>query len=61
MLQFIAHHHFWIAVAAYWIFCAAVSALPEPADNGSPVYFDQLVKNLSDLTDAIGKFAEAHK
>jgi len=38
MLQFIAHHHFWIAVAAYWIFCAAVSALPEPAGNGSPVY-----------------------
>jgi hypothetical protein len=38
MLQFIAQHQFWIAVVMYWILSAAVSALPEPAGNGSPVY-----------------------
>ena len=38
MLEFIAHHPFWIAVALYWTLSAAVSALPEPAGNGSPVY-----------------------
>jgi hypothetical protein len=31
MLQFVLQHQFGIAVAAYWIFSAAVSALPEPA------------------------------
>ena len=31
MFQFILQHQFGIAVAAYWIFSAAVSALPEPA------------------------------
>src|SRR5262245_21497619 len=35
---FITQHQFWIAVAVYWIYSAAVSALPEPAGNGSPVY-----------------------
>ena len=38
MLEFIVHHQFWIAVALYWTLSAAVSALPEPAGNGSPVY-----------------------
>ena len=38
MLQFIAQHQFWIAVVMFWILSAAVSALPEPAGNGSPVY-----------------------
>jgi hypothetical protein len=38
VLQFIAQHQFWIAVVMYWILSAAVSALPEPAGNGSPVY-----------------------
>ena len=35
---FISQHQFWIAVAVYWIYSAAVSSLPEPAGNGSPVY-----------------------
>jgi len=38
MLQFIAQHQFWIAVVMYRILSAAVSALPEPAGNGNPVY-----------------------
>jgi hypothetical protein len=31
MVEFLLQHQFAIAVAAYWIFSAAVSALPEPA------------------------------
>ena len=38
MLEFIVHHQLWIAVALYWTLSAAVSALPEPAGNGRPVY-----------------------
>jgi len=39
MLEFVRQHQFWIAVAAYWVFSAAVSSLPEPAGGtGSPAY-----------------------
>jgi hypothetical protein len=31
MLEFLTQHQFWTAVVAYWIFSAAVSAMPEPA------------------------------
>jgi hypothetical protein len=50
MIEFLIQHQFWAAVAIYWIFSAAVSAMPEPAayrpgasrpepaTNGSPRY-----------------------
>jgi hypothetical protein len=38
MFEFITQHEFGIAVAVYWIYSAAVSSLPDPASNGSPVY-----------------------
>jgi len=38
MCNFIVHHRFWIAVTVYWIYSAAVSSLPAPAGNGSPLY-----------------------
>lgn len=38
MIEFLIQHQFWAAVAIYWIFSAAVSAMPEPATNGSPGY-----------------------
>ena len=41
MCEFIAQHQFWIAVAVYWIYSAAVSSLPEPAKDGSPLYHVQ--------------------
>jgi hypothetical protein len=31
MFQFVTQHQFWTAVAVYWIFSAAVSAMPEPS------------------------------
>ena len=38
MCEFIARHQLWIAAAVYWIYSAAVSSLPEPAKDGSPLY-----------------------
>jgi hypothetical protein len=38
MLDFITEHSFWSAIAAYWIFSAAASAMPEPGANGSAGY-----------------------
>ena len=38
MMEFICQHQFGIAVVAYWIYSAAVSALPDPAPGGSPAY-----------------------
>jgi hypothetical protein len=32
MYEFLTQHAFWTAVAAYWIFSAAVGAMPEPGD-----------------------------
>jgi hypothetical protein len=31
MINFLLQHQFWVAVALYWIFSAAISALPEPS------------------------------
>jgi hypothetical protein len=38
MFQFVFQHQFGAAVAAYWIFSAAVSALPEPSPTGNAGY-----------------------
>jgi hypothetical protein len=38
MFQFVLQHQFGIAVAAYWIFSAAVSALPNPSPTGNAGY-----------------------
>src|SRR5690349_2134940 len=38
MMEFLCRHQFGIAAAAYWIYSAAVSALPDPAPRGSPAY-----------------------
>jgi hypothetical protein len=38
MLAFVIQHQFWVAVALYWIFSAAVSSMPEPAAEGAPLY-----------------------
>jgi hypothetical protein len=38
MINFLLQHQFWIAVVLYWIFSAAISAMPEPKPNGSPGY-----------------------
>src|SRR5213594_703949 len=38
MFEFVSQHQFGIAVAAYWIFSAAVSSLPDPSPSGSAGY-----------------------
>ena len=38
MMEFISQHQFGIAAVVYWIYSAAVSALPDPAPRGSPAY-----------------------
>ena len=38
MINFLLQHQFWVTVVLYWIFSAAISALPEPKPNGSPGY-----------------------
>jgi len=38
MLEFVTQHQFWSAVVLYWIYSAAVSAMPEPAANANPGY-----------------------
>src|SRR5439155_8794355 len=38
MFEFVIAHQFWSAVVLYWIFSAAVSAMPEPTANGNPGY-----------------------
>jgi hypothetical protein len=38
MINSLLQHQFWVAVVLYWIFSAAISALPEPKPNGSPGY-----------------------
>jgi hypothetical protein len=35
MINFLLQHQFWVAVVLYWIFSAAISAMPEPKTNGS--------------------------
>jgi len=38
MFDFLTHHQFWAAVAGYWIFSAAIGAMPEPGGNGGAGY-----------------------
>ena len=38
MFDFVAKHEFWVAVGAYWVFSAAVSALPTPSSNAQAAY-----------------------
>jgi hypothetical protein len=38
MYEFLTQHAFWAAVAAYWIFSAAVGAMPEPGAVGPAGY-----------------------
>jgi hypothetical protein len=38
MFEFFTQHQFWIAVAVYWIFSAAVSSMPEPDANRNSGY-----------------------
>jgi hypothetical protein len=38
MFTFVMQHPFWAAVILYWVFSAAVSAMPEPTPDGSPAY-----------------------
>ncbi len=38
MIEFFIQHQFWAAVAIYWIFSAAVSAMPDPGTNAGPGY-----------------------
>jgi hypothetical protein len=38
MINFLLQHQFWVAVGLYWIFSAAISAMPEPKADGSPGY-----------------------
>src|SRR5437867_5445635 len=38
MFELLSEHQFWAAVAIYWICSAAVSSMPDPANNGNPGY-----------------------
>jgi hypothetical protein len=38
MIEFLIQHQFWAAVVLYWVFSAAVSAMPEPGTNARPGY-----------------------
>jgi hypothetical protein len=38
MFAFVLQHQFWVAVALYWIFSAAVSSMPDPPAAGAPIY-----------------------
>src|SRR3989442_14530745 len=38
MSQFLTQHEFWSIVVLYWIYSAAVSAMPDPAANTNPGY-----------------------
>lgn len=38
MIQFVLQHQFWVAVGIYWIFSAAVSAVPDPGAHDSAGY-----------------------
>ncbi len=38
MFEFLIQHQFWAAVVAYWIFSAAVSAMPDPGGSAGPGY-----------------------
>ena len=38
MIDFLLQHQFWAAVGIYWVFSAAVSAMPEPEAGGGAGY-----------------------
>ena len=57
MIEFLLQHQFWVAVAIYWIFSAAVSSMPEPAPDGSAGYlwlYRFLHTTAGNITTALG-------
>ena len=57
MINFLLQHQFWVAVGLYWIFSAAISAMPEPKPDGSPGYlwlYRFLHTTAGNLTTAFG-------
>jgi hypothetical protein len=54
----LTNHQFWIAVASYWVFSAAVGSMPEPDSNSAPGYswvFRFLHTLAGNITTAFGK------
>lgn len=37
-MDFITAHSFWFGVGAYWLFCSAVDAMPDPTADSSGGY-----------------------
>jgi hypothetical protein len=57
MIEFLIQHRFWAAVGIYWVFSAAVSAMPEPGANGRAGYvwlFRFLHTTAGNITTAFG-------
>jgi hypothetical protein len=57
MFEFLVQHQFWAAVAAYWVFSAAVSAMPEPdagAGSGYLWLYRFLHTTAGNITTAFG-------
>jgi hypothetical protein len=57
MFDFVIQHQFWAAVVAYWIFSAAVSAMPEPdagAGSGYRWLYCFLHTTAGNITTAFG-------
>jgi hypothetical protein len=57
MIDFLLQHQFWVAVGIYWIFSAAVSAMPEPAPAGTSGYlwlYRFLHTTAGNITTALG-------
>lgn len=57
LFNFLYLHSFWSAIAAYWIFSSAVSAMPAPMPNGNPGYtwlYQFLHTIAGNLTTAFG-------
>jgi hypothetical protein len=64
MIEFILQHQFWAAVVAYWLFSAAVSAMPEPGDHANPAYlwfYRFLHTTAGNITTAFGSRIPALK
>jgi hypothetical protein len=58
MINFLLQHQFWAAVVLYWIFSAAISAMPEPKPGGSPGYlwlYRFLHTTAGNITTAFGR------
>jgi hypothetical protein len=57
MFEFVIQHQFWAAVVAYWVFSAAVSAMPEPdagAGSGYLWLYRFLHTTAGNITTAFG-------